>query len=69
MDLTIQTLPIQAQRKATIPKKMEILELNALCSSIMVGRGVRWVVEGGKIQHGKGSLGRMRILVGLVGGD
>jgi hypothetical protein len=69
MDLTIQTLPIQAQRKATIPKRTETPELNALFSNIMVGRGVRWVVEGEKIQHGKGSLGRMRIPVGLVGGD
>jgi hypothetical protein len=69
MDLTIPTLPIQAQRKATIPKKMVIPELNALCSNIMVGRGVRWVVEGEKIQHGKAYSGRMKILEELAGGD
>jgi hypothetical protein len=46
-----------------------ILELNALYSNITVESDVRWVQGGERIQHGKGSLERMKIQGELVGGD
>ena len=48
--------------RATIPKKMVILELNALYSSTTAGNGVEWVQGEGRIQHGKEYLERMKIL-------
>jgi len=63
MDRTIQTHPIKkVQMRATIPKKMVILELNALYSSTTAGNGVEWVQGEGRIQHGKEYLERMKIL-------
>ena len=70
MDLTIRTPPTKkVRRRVTIPKRMVILERNALYLNITVERGVRWVAGVGKIQHGKEYSGRMRTLDEQVAED